>query len=416
MNLLVIGGGGREHALIWKLSQSRKVDKIWCAPGNGGIAALAECIPVKTTDIAGLLALAEEKHPDLTLVAPDDPLAMGLVDELEARGFRAFGPRKNAAVIEASKSFAKDLMRKYHIPTARYAVFDDAESARKYISEQGAPIVIKADGLALGKGVTVARTVEEAIAAADAAFGGAFGNAGARVVIEECMVGPEASVFCFTDGTHISLAPAAQDHKPVYDGNRGPNTGGMGAVCPSGKVTPELMEVIRETIVAPTVNAMRTEGRPFQGVLYVGLMLTATGPHVVEFNARFGDPETQALIPLLKTDLVDIMNACIEGTLDRLTIEWHDGACACVVMASGGYPGAYTKGLQIHGLGKLPRDVIAFHAGTARKDGKMITAGGRVLGITARGTTLDEAIDKAYAGVQCVSFDGAHYRTDIGRI
>ncbi len=416
MNLLVIGGGGREHALIWKLSQSRKVDKIWCAPGNGGIAALAECIPVKTTDIAGLLALAEEKHPDLTLVAPDDPLAMGLVDELEARGFRAFGPRKNAAVIEASKSFAKELMRKYHIPTARYAVFDDAESARKYISEQGAPIVIKADGLALGKGVTVARTVEEAIAAADAAFGGAFGNAGARVVIEECMVGPEASVFCFTDGTHMSLAPAAQDHKPVYDGNRGPNTGGMGAVCPSGKVTPELMEVIRKTIVAPTVNAMRMEGRPFQGVLYVGLMLTATGPRVVEFNARFGDPETQALIPLLKTDLVDIMNACIEGTLDRLTIEWHDGTCACVVMASGGYPGAYTKGLQIHGLGKLPRDVIAFHAGTARKDGKMITAGGRVLGITARGATLDEAIDKAYAGVQCVSFDGAHYRTDIGRI
>ena len=416
MNILMIGGGGREHALIWKLTQSRRVDKVWCAPGNGGIAALAECVPLKATDIEGIVAFAKEKKPDLVFVAPDDPLALGLVDELEAVGIRAFGPHKNAAVIEASKSFAKDLMRKYGIPTADYAVFDDAAAARAYIREKGAPIVIKADGLALGKGVTVAQTVEEAVAASDAAFGGAFGQAGARVVIEEFMTGTEASVLCFVDGEHWVAMPASQDHKPVFDGNRGPNTGGMGAFCPSRAYTHELAEITERTIIGPTVRAMAAEGRPFKGVLYFGLMLTKTGPRVVEYNARFGDPETQSLMPLLKSDLVPILEACIDGTLDRVKVEWHEGACACVVLASGGYPGSYQKGIAIHGLGKLPRDVAAFHAGTARKDGGMVTAGGRVLGITARGATLDDALAKAYEGVRCVSFDGMHYRTDIGKI
>ncbi len=416
MNIFMIGGGGREHALIWKLSQSRKVDKIWCAPGNGGIAALAECVPLKATDIPGLVEFARKNRPDLVFVAPDDPLALGLVDELEAIGIRAFGPHKNAAVIEASKSFAKDLMRKYHIPTAAYAVFDDPASARAYIEQQGAPIVVKADGLALGKGVTVAMTVEEAVAASDAAFGGAFGKAGARVVIEEYMTGVEASVLCFVDGEHWIAMPAAQDHKPVFDGNRGPNTGGMGSFAPSRAYTKEIAEVTERTIIEPTVRAMAAEGRPFKGVLYFGLMLTAAGPRVVEYNARFGDPETQSLMPLLKSDLVPILEACIDGTLDRISVEWYDGACACVVLASGGYPGSYKKGLPIHGLGKLPRDVAAFHAGTARADGAMVTAGGRVLGITARGETLPDALAHAYEGVRCVSFDGMHYRTDIGKI
>ncbi|MEA4822569.1 MAG: phosphoribosylamine--glycine ligase [Clostridiaceae bacterium] len=416
MNIFMIGGGGREHALIWKISQSRKVDKIWCAPGNGGIAALAECVPLKATDISGILAFAKEKHPDLVFVAPDDPLALGLVDELEAVGIRAFGPRKNAAVIEASKSFAKDLMRKYDIPTAAYAVFDDAAAARAYIEQQGAPIVVKADGLALGKGVTVAMTVEEAIEASDAAFAGAFGNAGARVVIEEYMTGVEASVLCFVDGEHWVAMPAAQDHKPVFDGNRGPNTGGMGAFAPSRAYTKDIAEITERTIIAPTIRAMAAEGRPFHGVLYFGLMMTPTGPRVVEYNARFGDPETQCLMPLLKSDLVPILEACIDGTLDHVNVEWHDGACACVVLASGGYPGSYEKGLPIHGIGKLPRDVAAFHAGTARKDGAIVTAGGRVIGITARGETLNDALAHAYEGVKCVSFDGMHYRTDIGQI
>ena len=416
MNILVIGGGGREHALIWKLAQSRRVDHIWCAPGNGGIAALAECVPLKATDIAGIVEFARAHRPDLVLVAPDDPLALGLVDELEAIGVRAFGPHKNAAIIEASKSFAKDLMRKYRIPTAEYAVFDDAASARASIEEKGAPIVIKADGLALGKGVTVAKTVEEAVEASDAAFAGAFGAAGARVVVEECMTGVEASVLCFVDGEHWVAMPAAQDHKPVFDGNRGPNTGGMGAFCPSRAYTPEIARITERTIIEPTVRAMAAEGRPFKGVLYFGLMMTPTGPRVVEYNARFGDPETQSLMPLLKSDLVPILEACIDGTLDRTQVEWYDGACACVVLASGGYPGQYEKGLPIHGLGRLPRDVAAFHAGTARKDGEMVTAGGRVLGITARGATLEEALARAYEGVRCVRFEGVHYRTDIGCI
>jgi len=414
MNILIIGGGGREHAIAWKLSQSRKVDKLYCAPGNGGIAAIAECVNIKATDIDALVAYAKETRPDMVMVAPDDPLALGLVDELEAAGIRAFGPHKNAAIIEASKSFAKDLMKRYNIPTAAFEVFEDAEAAKEYIRTQGAPIVVKADGLALGKGVTVAQTVEEACAAVDNCIGGAFGQAGARVVIEECMTGPEASVLCFTDGETVIPMPAAQDHKRVFNNDQGPNTGGMGAFAPSRAYTPEIAAVCMETIFLPTIRAMKAEGRPFKGVLYFGLMLTPTGPRVVEYNARFGDPETQALLPLLKTDLVDIFNACIDGTLADCKIEWHDGACACVVMASGGYPGNYEKGLPIEGLSKLPCDVAAFHAGTANKNGQIVTNGGRVLGITARGETLDAALKRAYEGVSCVHFDGVHYRTDIG--
>ncbi|MBE6930113.1 MAG: phosphoribosylamine--glycine ligase, partial [Ruminococcaceae bacterium] len=392
MNILIIGGGGREHALAWKLAQSRKVDKLYCAPGNGGIAAIAECVDIKATDIAGLVAYAKEIKPDMVMVAPDDPLALGLVDELEAAGIRAFGPHKNAAIIEASKSFAKDLMKKYNIPTAAYEVFEDAEAAKAYIREQGAPIVVKADGLALGKGVTVAQTVEEACDAVDNCIGGAFGQAGARVVIEECMTGPEASILCFTDGETVIPMPAAQDHKRVFNNDQGPNTGGMGAFAPSRAYTKEMADVCMETIFLPTIRAMKAEGRTFKGVLYFGLMLTPTGPRVVEYNARFGDPETQAVLPLLKTDLVDIFNACIDETLADCKIEWYDGACACVVMASGGYPGHYEKGLPIEGMGKLPRDVAVFHAGTALKDGRIVTNGGRVLGITARGENLEAAL------------------------
>ncbi len=417
MNIMIIGGGGREHAIAWKLAQSRRVDKLWCAPGNGGIAALCECVPLKATDIEGIVAFAKENKPDMVMVAPDDPLAMGLVDELEKAGIRAFGPRKNAAIIEASKSFSKGLMKKYNIPTAKYEVFEDEAAAIEYIRKEGAPIVVKADGLALGKGVTVAQTVEEAEAAVrDAISGGKFGASGARVVIEECLSGIEATVLCFTDGKTIVPMMASQDHKRVFDNDKGPNTGGMGAFAPSQSYTPEIAEYCMEHIYKPTIAAMEKEGRKFQGVLYVGLMLTKDGPKVIEYNARFGDPETQVILPMLKTDLVDIFDACIDGTLDSQPVEFYPGACACIVLASGGYPGKYETGKEITGLGKLPADAAAFHAGTKRDGDRMLTAGGRVLGITAMGKTLDEALAKAYEAVKPVHFDGMHYRNDIGRV
>lgn len=416
MKILIIGGGGREHTLAWKLAQSRRVDKLWCAPGNGGIAALAECVPLKATDIEGILAFAKENKPDMVMVAPDDPLALGLVDELEKFGIRAFGPHKNAAIIEASKSFAKDLMKKYSIPTAKYEVFDDEEAAVEYIEREGAPIVVKADGLALGKGVTVAMTVQEAVnAVRDAMSGGTFGKAGARVVIEEFMTGTEVTVLCFTDGKTVVPMVSSQDHKRVFDNDQGPNTGGMGAFAPSRVYTEEIADYCMENIFLPTVRAMETEGRLFKGVLYFGLMITPEGPKVVEYNARFGDPEAQVVLPMLKTDLVSIFDACIDGTLDKLKVEFLSGACACIVLASGGYPGSYEKGKVIEGLGRLPADAAAFHAGTKREGDKIVTNGGRVLGITSRGSTLDEAIEKAYKAVKYVSFEGMHYRTDIGR-
>ncbi len=414
MNIMVIGGGGREHAIIHALKKSPKVDHIWCAPGNGGIALEAECVDIKATDIEGVVAFAKEHKPDMVMVAPDDPLALGMVDALEDAGIRAFGPRKNAAVIESSKSFAKELMKKYGIPTAEYAVFGDSEQAIAYIHKKGAPIVVKADGLALGKGVTVAMTEDDAVQAVrDAIDGDVFGGAGSRVVIEEYLTGPEVSVLAFVDGENFRTMPSAQDHKRAYDHDEGPNTGGMGAFSPSRFYTDEVASTCMETIFKPTVAAMAKEGRPFKGVLYFGLMLTSKGPKVIEYNARFGDPETQAVLPRLETDLLDIFNAVIDGRLADIDIKWSDNAACCVCMASGGYPKAYEKGKEITGLEDVAESFV-YHAGTAQKDGKFITNGGRVLGVTATARTLDEAIQKAYADVRKISFDKAHFRTDIG--
>ena len=414
MKVLVVGGGGREHAICHALSKSAKVDKIWCAPGNGGIASIAECVDITSTDIEKMVAFAKENKPDLVMVAPDDPLALGMVDALEDAGIRAFGPHKNAAIIEGSKSFAKDLMHKYNIPTANYSVFEDSAKAIEYIKEQGAPIVVKADGLALGKGVTVAMTEEDAInAVKDAMDGGAFGSAGARVVIEEFLTGPEVSVLAFTDGKTIKTMPSAQDHKRAYDHDKGPNTGGMGAFSPSRMYTDEIAKICMDTIFRPTIDAMAKEGRTFKGVIYFGLMLTPKGPKVIEYNARFGDPETQAVLSRLETDIFDIFNAVIDGTLADIDIKWSDNAACCVCMASGGYPAKYEKGKVITGLDDVT-DSMVYHAGTKLSDGTMVTNGGRVLGVTANAKTLDEAIKKAYADVKKIHFDGVHFRTDIG--
>ena len=414
MKVLVVGGGGREHAICHALSKSAKVDKIWCAPGNGGIASIAECVDITATKIKKMVAFAKENKPDLVMVAPDDPLALGMVDALEDAGIRAFGPHKNAAIIEGSKSFAKDLMHKYNIPTANYAVFEESSKAIEYIKEQGAPIVVKADGLALGKGVTVAMTEKDAInAVKDAMDGGAFGSAGARVVIEEFLTGPEVSVLAFTDGKTIKTMPSAQDHKRAYDHDKGPNTGGMGAFSPSRMYTDEIAKTCMDTIFRPTIDAMAKEGRTFKGVIYFGLMLTPKGPKVIEYNARFGDPETQAVLSRLETDIFDIFNAVIDGTLENIDIKWSDNAACCVCMASGGYPAKYEKGKVITGLDDVT-DSMVYHAGTKLSDGVMVTNGGRVLGVTANAKTLDEAIKKAYADVKKIHFDGVHFRTDIG--
>ena len=417
MKVLVIGGGGREHAIVWKLSLSPRVKKIWCLPGNAGIAELAECVNIGATDIDGVVEFSRMNRPDLVVVAPDDPLVMGMTDRLHEAGFRAFGPSKNAAVIEGSKSFAKELMKKYNIPTAKYAVFEDFSKARAYIEAEGAPIVIKADGLALGKGVVVASSVDEAVEAArEMLEGGKFGKSGARVVVEECLEGPEVSVLCFTDGKIVVPMPPAQDHKRAYDLDQGPNTGGMGAFAPSPKYTPEIAEICMETIIRPTVKAMAKEGRPFKGVLYFGLMLTKDGPKVIEYNCRFGDPETQAVLPLLDGDLIDIFEAVIDERLDEADIKWKSGACCCVVMASGGYPATYPTGLEISGL-EATKEAggLIFHAGTKAHGGKMLTAGGRVLGVCGEGDNLAEAISAAYGYVEKISFEGAHFRKDIGR-
>lgn len=414
MKVLVVGGGGREHAICHALSKSPKVDKIWCAPGNGGISSIAECVDIKATDIEKMVSFAKENKPNLVMVAPDDPLALGMVDALENAGIRAFGPHKNAAIIEGSKSFAKDLMKKYNIPTANYAVFDDSAKAIEYIKEQGAPIVVKADGLALGKGVTVAMTEEDAInAVKDAMDGGAFGSAGAKVVIEEFLTGPEVSVLAFTDGKTIKTMPSAQDHKRAYDNDKGPNTGGMGAFSPSRMYTDEIAKTCMDTIFRPTIDAMAKEGRTFKGVIYFGLMLTPKGPKVIEYNARFGDPETQAVLSRLETDIFDIFNAVIDGTLENIDIKWSDNAACCVCMASGGYPASYEKGKVITGLENVTESMV-YHAGTKLDNGVMVTNGGRVLGVTANAKTLDEAIQKAYADVKKIHFDGVHFRTDIG--
>lgn len=414
MKVLVVGSGGREHAIVWALSKSPRVTELFCAPGNAGIAQLATCVPVKATDVDAMVAWAKENSMDFVMVAPDDPLALGMVDALEAAGIPAFGPRKNAAVIEASKAFSKELMRKYNIPTAQYATFTDMDAAIAYIHEQGAPIVVKADGLALGKGVTVAATEDEAVEAVrEMMADNKFGASGSTVVIEECMTGPEVTVLCFADGEHIAPMPSSQDHKRAFDGNKGPNTGGMGAISPTPYYTEEIAQRCVKEIFEPTMAAMKAEGRPFQGVIYFGLMLTPDGPKVVEYNARFGDPECQALLMRLDTDLMDILEACVNGTLDKLNIRWKNEASCCLVLASGGYPVAYEKGKKITGLDEV-QNAVVFHAGTAAQEGQIVTNGGRVLGVTALGKTLEEAIQNAYTAAKPIYFDGMHFRTDIG--
>ena len=412
MNILVIGSGGREHALCWKLSESPQTEQIYAIPGNPGMGASAA---IALDDHAAILRFVKEHEIGLVVVGPEVPLMNGLVDELEAAGIRAFGPRANAAEIEGSKSFAKDLMKKYGIPTARYEVFTAAEPARAYIRQEGAPIVVKADGLAAGKGVIVAMTEQEALDAVDAIMEDhSFGDAGARVVIEEFMEGEEASLLAFTDGRTIRPMISAQDHKRAYDGDRGPNTGGMGTYAPAPVMTPEMTERAVEEILKPTIAAMAKEGRTYRGCLYLGLMVTADGPKVVEFNARFGDPETQVVLPLLDSDLVAIMCACADGTLADVPIRWKDGAAVCVVLASGGYPGHYDKGQEIHGLADAEAmGALVFHAGTAMKDGKLVTNGGRVLGVVGRGTDISSAVDSAYAAATKISFKDAYYRKDI---
>ena len=416
MKVLVVGSGGREHAICWKLSQSPKVTQLYCAPGNGGIAQLAQCVDVKATDVDGMVKWAKDNAMDFVVVAPDDPLALGMVDALEAVGIPAFGPRANAAIIEASKAFSKELMKKYHIPTARYETFTDLDKALAYIQAQGAPIVVKADGLALGKGVVVAATVDEAkTAAREMMADKKFGESGSTVVIEECMTGPEVTVLAFADGEHVCPMPASQDHKRAYDGNRGPNTGGMGAVSPPPQYAPDMAARCMDEIFLPTIRALKAEGRPFQGAIYFGLMLTPEGPKVVEYNARFGDPECQAVLSLLDSDLMDIFTACREGTLDRLDIRWKDRAACCLVLASGGYPLDYKKGHPISGLEEAGRSAVVFHAGTKLgENGEYLTNGGRVLGVTALGDTLDQAIAAAYAAAKPITFQDMHFRTDIG--
>ena len=416
MKVLVVGGGGREHTLVWKISQSPKVDKIYCAPGNGGIGKLAECIEIEATDISAVVSFAKEEKFDLVVVGPDDPLAMGMVDALQKEGIRAFGPSKLAAEIEASKVFSKNLMKKYNIPTARYEVFEMAEEAKKYLENVELPIVIKAEGLALGKGVIIAENLEQAIEAIEEIMENkAFGEAGKRVVIEEFLVGQEVTMLTFTDGKTIIPMVSSQDHKRIYDNDKGPNTGGMGTFSPSRIYTTEVAEICMKDIFLPTIKAMQVEGRIFKGILYFGLILTKEGPKVIEYNARFGDPETQVVIPRLKTDLIDIFEAIIDDRLEELSIKWHEGVAACVVMASGGYPGKYINGLEIKGIDEAEKSgCMVFHAGTKYKDGKIVTAGGRVLGVTATGKDLDESIRKAYEGVAKIEFEGAHYRKDIG--
>ncbi|MDE7348137.1 MAG: phosphoribosylamine--glycine ligase [Clostridia bacterium] len=415
MNVLVIGSGGREHTICWSLAKSPKVDKIYCLPGNGGISQIAECVPISVMDFDAIVDFVDNhKDIELTVVAPDDPLAAGLVDRLEERGHRAFGPRANAAIIEASKAFSKYLMKKYDIPTAKYEEFDNYDNAVEYLAKAKYPLVVKADGLALGKGVIICNTKEEGLQAAkEMMIDSKFKDAGKRVIVEEFMVGQEVSILSFCDGKTIIPMVNARDHKRAYDNDQGLNTGGMGTFSPSAIYTKEVEEEVMNKIILPTVDAMNKEGRTFKGVLYFGLMLTDDGAKVVEYNARFGDPETQVVLPRLKTDLCDIFNAVVDGTLDKINIEWSDEACVCVVMASGGYPESYEKGKEIV-IGDIADDILIFHAGTALKDGKLVTSGGRVLGVTAMGKDIHEARAKAYEAVSRISFDGAFCRRDIG--
>jgi phosphoribosylamine--glycine ligase len=418
MKVLVVGGGGREHALVRKIKESKKVDEIFCTPGNGGISYDAKCFDVAATDIDGVVNLAKEIKADLVVVAPDDPLVAGMVDALNEAGFKTFGPRANAAIIEGSKVFSKELMQKYNIPTAEYKVFDNAEEAIEYIKERNEfPTVIKADGLALGKGVIIPENLDDAIAGVKEIMEDKiFGASGNNIVVEEFLTGPEVSVLAFTDGKCVKPMVSSMDHKRALDGDKGLNTGGMGTVSPNPYYTQEVAKECMDKIFMPTINAMNNEGRTFKGCLYFGLMITPKGPKVIEYNCRFGDPETQVVLPRLKTDIVDIFEAIDNETLSDLDVEWSDDACACVIMASGGYPKSYPKGIEITGLSNGQLDgVTVYHAGTKLQDNKLVTSGGRVLGVTALGDTLENALKKSYDAVEKIHFEGAHYRRDIGK-
>lgn len=415
MDILVIGGGGREHAICWALAKSPKAGTIYCAPGNAGIGQVAEIVPIAVNEFDKLTVFAQEKQVGLVVVGPDDPLADGIVDAFEAKKIPVFGPRKNAAHIEGSKTFMKDLLKKYDIPTAAYEKFDNYGEAKTYLDQQKLPIVIKADGLAAGKGVTVAFTREEAEAALkDIMVGKVFGEAGSQVVIEEFLEGQEMSILAFVDGEVVRPMSAAQDHKQVYDNDKGPNTGGMGTYSPLPHIADSIIEEAVETIIKPTAKAMVAEGRPFRGVLFAGLMISPDGkPKTIEFNARFGDPETQVVLPRLKSDLLEIFLAAVNGTLDKVEIEWSNEAAVCVVLASGGYPASYPKGLPISGLDEAG-DALVFHAGTAKNEaGEWVTNGGRVLGVVGLGQDIAEARNKAYAAAERVTFEGKHQRSDI---
>lgn len=419
MKILIVGGGGREHAIAWKVAQSPKAEKIYCAPGNAGIAQVAECVNIGVMEFERLIEFAKEKEIDLTVVAPDDPLAAGAVDAFEAAGLRAFGPRKNAAILEGSKAFSKDLMKKYGIPTAAYETFDDPKDALAYLETAPMPIVLKADGLALGKGVLICNTLEEAKKGVQTLMlDKQFGAAGNRIVVEEFMTGREVSVLSFVDGKNIRIMTSAQDHKRAKDGDEGLNTGGMGTFSPSPFYTKEVDEFCWRQIYQPTVDAMRKEGREFKGVIFFGLMLTEKGPRVLEYNARFGDPETQVVLPRMKNDLVDVFEACIDGTLDQIELEFEDNAAVCVVLASQGYPEHYEKGYRITGLEKFEKaeGYYVFHAGSKfDQEGNVVTNGGRVLGVTAVGEDLKAARANAYKAAEWVEFDNKYMRHDIGK-
>ncbi|MBU7315529.1 phosphoribosylamine--glycine ligase [Paenibacillus oleatilyticus] len=415
MRILVVGGGGREHAICWALKKSPKVTELYCAPGNGGIASVAECVPIQVNQFEEIAQFAIDHTIDLVVIGPDDPLSEGIVDHLEAKGLTVFGPRQNAAIIEGSKVFTKQLLRKYNIPTAAYESFERHEDAVAYLRQQQAPIVIKADGLAAGKGVVVAQTLDEAEKALhDIMVAKVFGESGNQVVIEEFLTGQEMSILSFVDGETVCPMVPAQDHKAVYDNDKGPNTGGMGTYSPLPHIPQAVIDESIETIIKPTAKAMVAEGRPFRGVLFAGLMLTPNGPKTIEFNARFGDPETQVVLPRLKTDLLDIFLAAVNGRLDQMEIEWSEEAAVCVILASEGYPASYPKGLPIEGLEDVQNSIV-FHAGTAIKDGGVVTNGGRVLGVTALGRDIAEARAKAYADADRIRFQGKHNRTDIAK-
>lgn len=416
MNILVVGSGGREHALVWKISKSPYIERIYCAPGNAGISQIAECVDIKPTDFKSLAHFAKKHRIELTVVGPELPLALGIVDYFQKESLLIFGPTKEAAQIESSKSFAKSLMQKNGIPTAQYQIFSSIDQATTYVQKKEPPYVLKADGLAEGKGVLVCHTRQEALDGIHRILKEkVFGEAGKKLIIEEKLIGEEASVLAITDGEKLTILPCAQDHKPIFEGDTGPNTGGMGAYAPAPIGTPENLARVKENILLPLLRGLKSYGIEYRGVIYAGLMITLDGPKVLEFNCRFGDPETQAILPLLKTDLVDLLMESANGRLHSEQVDIREEFAVCVVMASGGYPGPYEKGKTIHGLNQVPPDILVFHAGTRWKDEQIVTSGGRVLGVTGLGKTIPEAIEKVYKAVSKITFDGAYYRRDIGQ-